>query len=247
MASSRENPLLDPGYRPIGCYAVGIEEDSPVELEISISPDGLEVGDIVLIAGTDFVAAATRWLQCPHLFHREHRRWTHAALYIGSELIIEKHVSPFERWRIRNLREFAGDKDILVRRKKKPLSEAEKILLLSAGFAQLKAGYAHGKAFGFAIRSIAGNIKSIVRDTLRRWLKREVWPKEVQYNWIADDQMLCTDLIDKCHRAATRNYLIPQRYWGTVEYMLTPAALSWSPGLVDVVVQHTQRTSPVNA
>jgi hypothetical protein len=230
-------PSEKPPLRPIGTFAVAIDEDTGNEHQLFASPNTLEIGDIVLVAGSKWNAKLTRWLQAPHIFHADHRQWTHVGLYIGDGMLVDKHINPFVPWLLRSLDEFCGDNEFLVRRSRSDLNDESRVRLLRTAILHLKRRYAYLKAIGFGLRSIAGGIMSNARG----WCVRHgipFWPLKEHDGWIGAGEMLCTDLVDECHRVATRNTLIPLEHVKLVEYMLTPAALSWTPSLQDVPVLH---------
>lgn len=236
-------PNEPPWKRFVGCFSTGVDEETGEEHNLVASDVTLRMGDIVLVAGNKWNAKLTKWLQSPHIFHAEHRRWTHVGLYIGDGMIVDKHINPFVPWLLRKLDKFCGENDFLVRRSPIELDDASRVRLLHAAIMHLKDRYAYPKAIGFGFRSIMGGLKSRVRHWLKTRLNYE-WPLREQDGWIGSGEMLCTDLVDECHRAATRNNLIPMQNVRLLEYMLTPAALSWTPSLRDVPIRHTDIVVP---
>ena len=78
-------------------------------------PDAAQMqpGDVILVAGTNMVAKGIRKTQKIG-FHTDDARWTHAALYIGEELIVE--ATPFGGVRVGSLYKLANGKRLRVRR-----------------------------------------------------------------------------------------------------------------------------------
>lgn len=205
----------------------------------------------MLVAGRLPISSdLTRVFQAPHIFHLDHRQWTHVGLYIGNDYVIDKDINPFSPWRVRELHAFCGKCDALVRRVRidglnLDLEPEIRARILHEAFLHLKKPYAWWKLFWLGIRSVVGGVKSNLRALINGIFKRQVWQVRDQEEWVGHDGMLCTDLIDVCLRSTLRYWLVPRAHWTTVEHMLTPAALSWSPALEDVMVGIIDVRSPL--
>lgn len=225
-------PIDEPGDQ----YEIkfGSLENEEGRLLLEPFVNDLEVGDVLLTrpaAGTPAWALA---FQAPYIFHVEHRRWNHVALYIGGNLIIEKKAWPF--WRFDTLDNYCASRRVRVRRYIHGLSTEEKFKLLRRAITLFKVPYNLFKFFEMGASSFFGGIRHFLRQVAMRF--NLDWFGVKHRDELIGGGMICTDLLEQCFRAALEDHVVPRDLWPDIEYRLIPAAVSWSPNLEDVKVTH---------
>ena len=211
-AAGHDWPQVRFRHLPAAIRAAGFTPDSA-----SLLP-----GDVILSRTDTHASRLIRQAQADARFDPEHAAWTHVALFLGGDMLLDGtrdpskalviEAQPGHGVRITGLADHAHGRDLLVRRDMSLGDDlAKRYAIAVAAIAQFGRPYAVGHAFLLGLRS---------------WFGRRI-PADARY----PQRVICSNLVRNAYASAGGRDLL-----GSEAGDAWPADLSFSTALADVTI-----------
>ena len=170
-------------------------------------------GDVLLVTGTGLVPHLIRKAQVHGGFHPDHARWTHAAVYIGSDRLVE--ATPFGGMRVGQLARTTFRRELLVRRRldNSSLRMEQRYDIAIHALTFLRRGYSFG---------------AVPRLAWQAW-RRQLWKPDQRPD--IRRVTICSNVVRNAYATAIYTDLLP----GVIG-VIWPADLSQTTELNDVQI-----------